>query len=274
MRLIMTKQLPTDWIENIVNYSEIFSDLELILGKKQLTQWPDCELLMSYLENDLHSFSGKPITMSAQDNSLPYPEMSYEERIYHTGIISTREKNWHDFFNAMIWVLFPQTKKLLNYLHIQEIQNQANTQRTIGRDAITHLDESGLIIVSSKQSLIDGLRSHRWIEVFYQQRELWSKEIAAFIFGHGIYEKALLPFIGFTGKMYAIKVETDFFSQEKLQQYKQLDQILSEDIKQKNSLKNNQMLSPLPVLGIPKWSELNKQKNFYLNQNYFRPAKN
>jgi len=271
---IMTKHLPTDWIENIFNYSEIFSDLELILEKKKFIQWPDCEQLMTLLEKNLCSYSAKPISMAIQDNSLPYPEMSYEERIYHTGIISTREKNWHDFFNAMIWVLFPQTKKFLNYLHIQELENQPNTQRTIARDAITHLDESGVIIVSSQQSLIDGLRSHNWLDVFYQQRDLWSKNIAAYIFGHGIYEKALFPFIGFTGKMYAIKVENDFFNQNKLLQYKQLDQLLYQDIEQKNALKDNNMLSPLPVLGIPGWTEENEQKDFYLNKNYFRPAKN
>ena len=170
----------------------------------------------------------------------------------------------------MIRVLFPQTKKLLNLLHIEEIKNQPDSMRTKARDAITHLDESGIIIVSSQTSLLEGLKQHQWLEIFYQQSDLWSKQISAYIFGHGIYEKALHPFIGFTGKMYAIQVEQAFFDLDKRQQYKQLDQLLAEDIKQSNALKNNQKLSPLPVLGIPGWYEQNKQKSFYLNEEYFR----
>jgi len=279
----MTKNLPIQWISEIYKYSGIFKDLQLVIGKSSLTQWPDCEQLMDFLEEELCSLSGKPISMVAQDKNLPFPHLSYEERIYQTGMVSTRENNWHDFFNAMIWVLFPQTKKLLNWLHIQELEHQKDSHRTQSRDAITHLDESGIIIVSSSSDLLDALKKHLWLEVFYQQQELWkdynpseqnsSQQIGAYIFGHGIYEKALNPFIGFTGKMYAMKVEQQFFSQNKLQQYVQLDQLLAKDIKNKKALKNNCHLSPLPVLGIPGWSELNKQKDFYLNENYFRPAK-
>lgn len=280
----MREKKPLAWVPQVYNYSEIFSDLELILSNQYLPQWPNCQQLMVFLEQGLCNCAGLPISLVAQDDNLPYPEMSYEERIYKTGIISTRENNWHDFFNTMIWVLFPESKKLLNLLHIKEMENQASSHRTIGRDAITHLDESGIIIVSSEQSLIDALRHHQWMDVFYQQRELWiddlpfkqkvSKQIAAFIFGHGMYEKSLHPFIGLTGKMYAIKVEKDFFNQDKLQQYQQLDQFLAADIKLTQTLKNNQKLSPLPVLGIPGWFEQNKQQSFYQNQDYFRAVKN
>ena len=38
----------------------------------------------------------------------------YEKTIYQTGQIMTRELHWHDFFNAMVWMSFPQTKASLN----------------------------------------------------------------------------------------------------------------------------------------------------------------
>ncbi len=271
----MRKNILPSWLPNIASYSEIFTDLQLILGQDKFDKWPNCEQLMSYLEDDLCSLSGKKITMVAQNEALPYPKMSYEERIHKKGIVSTREENWHDFFNAMIWALFPQTKKLLNGLHIQELKNQANSLRTKSRDAITHLDESGIVVVSSSANLLDGLKQHEWLDVFYQQREYWltinpNQKISAFIFGHGIYEKALNPFIGFTGKMYPIKVADDFFSLNKKQQYKQLDQYLAKDIEKTKGLNDNQKLSPLPVLGVPGWSEENKSREFYLNTNYFR----
>jgi hypothetical protein len=272
----MSKKISTmqkqQWIPEICKYSPIFYDLECVMTDEIIHKWPDCEKLMSYIKPELCSLSGIRITMHPQDKSLAYPEMSYEERIYKNGIISTREENWHDFFNAMIWALFPETKKLLNLLHIREMQHQLSSQRTQGRDGITHLDESGIIIASSQQRLLEQLKDHQWREVFYQQRELWNKNISAYIFGHGMYEKALNPFIGFTGKMYPLLVEEDFFHLDKVQQYKQLDIYLAEEINNTKSLIENK-LSPFPILGVPGWYKDNQQESFYLNTAYFRPAR-
>ena len=92
----MSTNKTSAWIPDIYNYSKIFSDLELILARHNINQWPDCQLLMSFIEDKLCSHAGVPIQMIEQDHHLPYPEMSYEERIYKKGLVSTREENWHD----------------------------------------------------------------------------------------------------------------------------------------------------------------------------------
>ena len=266
----MAKNIINQWDSNFLNSSLIFSDLKVLLGRSSLSGWPGCSGLLALLDEPVILSSGLQLDMRAQDETLPFAEMAYEERIYTKGIISTREQNWHDLFNAFIWILFPRTKVLLNQLHMQELEQQAGKKRTPARDAITHLDESGIIIASSDEALLKALKNHQWHAVFVQSRPRWWKDIGAFVFGHGMYEKAFQPFIGFTGKAYCIKVDNDFYQHDKLKQYAILDKLLCRDIQSKQSLSDSSHLSPLPILGIPGWSEDNKEAEYYNNTNYFR----
>ena len=275
----MAKNIINQWDADFLSKSLIFSDLKVLLKSNFWPDWPGCHGLLSLLDKPIILSSGMQLDMKPQDKTLPYPDMGYEERVYKKGIISTREKNWHDLFNAFIWLLFPKTKSLLNNLHMQELNNQPGKKRTPGRDAITHLDESGIIITSSNRFLLRALKNHQWQEVFIQYREQWlqqeqspkgQQQIAAFVFGHGMYEKAFKPFIGFTGKAYCLEVDNDFYQQDKMTQYQLLDKILSDDIKQKQALSDSRYLSPLPILGIPGWSKDNQSPAYYANKNYFR----
>ncbi len=266
----MAKNIINQWDPEFLERSLIFTDLKILLRDVQLSDWPGCQGLLSLLTSPVTLSSAKQLDMQPQDENLPFPEMGYEERIFKTGIISTREQNWHDLFNAFIWLLFPQTKILLNALHMQELAKQTGKKRTPARDAITHLDESGIIIASSQPELLNALKSHQWQQLFVANRHLWWQKIGAFVFGHGMYEKAFNPFIGFTGKAYCITVPEDFFLADKSEQYIHLDQLLSSDIKNNNSLFNSRYLSPLPILGVPGWYQENNSPEFYNNKDYFR----
>lgn len=275
--MFMAKNIINQWDTDFLDKSPIFSDLKLLLNNHYWSDWPGCAGLLALLDEPIILSSGMPLDMKAQDDSLPFPEMGYEERIYKKGLISTREQNWHDLFNAFIWLLFPKTKILLNELHMQELKKQPGKKRTAARDAITHLDESGVIIASTDASLLNALKKHQWQKVFVQSRSQWlaknlseKQQIGAFVFGHGMYEKAFKPFIGFTGKAYCLKVAEDFYKQDKMAQYRMLDQLLCDDIRQKNSLCDSGSLSPLPMLGIPGWSKDNESAEFYNNSHYFR----
>ncbi|WP_198262982.1 DUF3025 domain-containing protein [sulfur-oxidizing endosymbiont of Gigantopelta aegis] len=278
----MAKNINNDWDSHFLEQSLIFADLKLLLEQSNWTDWPGSQGLLALLDKPVILSSGHTLAMHPQDETLPFPDMGYEERVYKKGIISTREQNWHDLFNALIWVLFPQTKILLNSLHIQELERQPGKKRTPARDAITHLDESGIIIASSNPTYLQALKDHQWQSVFLQARSHWfskdgfsesrqQQSIGAFVFGHGMYEKAFTPFIGFTGKAYCLEVDDNFFQCDKMSQYKKLDQLLSSDIKTNNSLADSSYLSPLPILGIPGWAKENESPEYYQNTNYFRP---
>ena len=271
----MAKNIINQWDPDFLNKSLIFSDLKILLNEVHWHDWPGCHGLLALLNGPIILSSGLPLDMRPQDTTLPFAEMGYEERVYKKGIVSTREKNWHDLFNAFIWLLFPKTKILLNDLHMQELKKQPGKKRTPARDAITHIDESGIIIASSNTSLLSALKKHQWQDVFVKSREQWLQEagvqsISAFVFGHGMYEKAFNPFIGFTGKAYCLEVGDDFYQQDKMTQYQHLDQLLCDDIKHNNTLSNSRHLSPLPILGVPGWSEDNESPEYYDNTDYFR----
>ncbi|MBF0265334.1 MAG: DUF3025 domain-containing protein [Gammaproteobacteria bacterium] len=266
-----------EYIQNYYCRSPIFNDLKELLGVSQFSTWPDMNQLQELLPNNLCARSAKKLKFCRQDHRLPFPRMGYEERIYKTGCISTRQDNWHDYFNAMIWGLFPETKIMLNELHIEEIMKNKsinhNNGRTLSRDAITHLDESGIIIAVDDWRLVEYFRTHQWKKVFYELREIWGKQINAYVIGHGMYEKSLHPFIGMTAKMYPILMDSSFFYQHKQVQYQRLDVKLAKEVNEMQTLKNNHFLSPLPILGVPGWYEKNIDADFYDNQKYFRPPK-
>lgn len=59
-------------------------------------------------------------------------QLGYEAYIYKTGEIPTRD-NFHDFFNALIWLRFPLIKQTLNHLQYKEIQRTqslSNAEKT------------------------------------------------------------------------------------------------------------------------------------------------
>ncbi len=42
--------------------------------------------------------------------SMPEDVRYYEQIIFEDNAIPTRRESWHDFFNGIIWLQFPQTK--------------------------------------------------------------------------------------------------------------------------------------------------------------------
>lgn len=204
----------------------------------------------------------QPLCFSAQNCDLPFPELGYEERIYQHGLIATRANNWHDFFNAMVWMRFPQIKSALNAVHHQEQNQQQSSKRSRRRDWLTLFDESGVIVVAQPE-IKQLMKNHRWQELFVEKKHLWnSGEIKVFTFGHALYEKYLQPYIGMTA--HAIVIETENENEH------QIDSFLSEKILQNQLLTEKSDLTPLPLLGIPEWYEC-QNSEFYANRSYFRP---
>ena len=69
------------------------------------------------------------------------PAAEYEQRVYISGEVSTRANNWHDFFNAMVWLHFPRLKRTFNALHHVQIERGFISRRGPLRDALTLIDE-------------------------------------------------------------------------------------------------------------------------------------
>ncbi|WP_017445337.1 DUF3025 domain-containing protein [Gayadomonas joobiniege] len=197
----------------------------------------------------------------------------YEDFIYRVKQIPTRNSSWHDFFNACIWGLFPNSKQALNHQHIEQIQRHGSSQRSRKRDILTQFDECGIVLAyQNEQDKID-LRNHQWIDVFWHRRNHWQQQIKPFIFGHAIYEMSLEAFIGLTAKALFIKVDDRFFNKTLKDQYSELDNQVTDLMQKADIFADKTNLSPLPVLGIPGWSCDNLSLSYYKNTDYFRPRR-
>jgi Protein of unknown function (DUF3025) len=202
-------------------------------------------------------------------------EQQYEPRCYLRGELQTRADNLHDLFNALVWLTFPKAKAALNARHytLLDAARQAASSKPRGaaRDTATLLDESGVIVAYSDEHLAQCLREFQWHELFWQRREQVQQQMGFYIFGHGLYEKAMHPYVGMTGQGRLLKVTAEFFSWDKAAQIGYLDERLTQEIEQ--GCQHTHELNPVPLLGVPGWFSANRAENFYENTNYFRAGR-
>ena len=94
-----------------------------------------------------------------------------------------------------------------------------------------------------------------------------------YLLGHGLYEKALQPYVGMTGQGLLIKVEQAFFSWPLARQLAHLDSLLADYLAAPEHCRSTRDLSPLPLLGVPGWTADNDNPTYYDNTDYFRPGR-
>ena len=203
-------------------------------------------------------------------------EAQYEPRCYLNGEVSTRKHNWHDLFNALVWLTFPRTKAALNARHYDALIEEGHlgkAGRGAVRDVNTLFDESGVIVVHADAELAALLRDHLWKALFWQRRKQVLSGMRFYIFGHGLYEKALQPYVGMTGQGLLLAVEPAFFSWSLDQQMVHLDSLLADYLAASEHCRSTRELSPVPLLGMPGWDTNNESSDYYDNTAYFRPGR-
>lgn len=233
--------------------------------------WPDLDdynRLLQSAPSPVLTHSGKSV------HCVPQADDRYEQRAYLTGEVQTRSNNWHDLFNTLVWRVFPRTKAAINQLHYltsQEIPPPAAGRGT-ARDVLTLFDESGVVITCAQNELGEMLRQHQWKSLFWKRRDEVVGNMKFFVFGHSLYEKALRPYIGLTGKALILPVAPSFHALPLARQLTETDAMMAGYFLGSNSLHTTSSLSPLPLLGVPGWWPDNNHEIFYENTRYFRPA--
>lgn len=269
--------MPDIWHPGFLNLSPLFDSLKRVgTGASQIKSWPGLEeynRLLSENPTTITTGCGKPVSFVPQDGKPQCMEDSYEGRIYLTGEVQTRTENWHDLFNALVWLAFPRTKSALNARHFEAItQASASKDRGKIRDALTLFDESGVAVIYADDEMAQMLRDFHWKELFWEQRRKVLEHMKFVVFGHSLHEKALNPYIGFTGKGLLLKVEANFFSLPLPQQEQTLDYMMAARFSGASQL-SSQELTPVPLLGVPGWWQDNENAVFYDNTAYFRPQR-
>jgi len=224
-------------------------------------KWPSIDGLNDALLNEA------TIRFVAQTPALLADGMHYEQRIAARGEVATREGNWHDLLNALIWLRYPELKQSLNQRQMAEIAQMGPKLRSRAQYAMTHFDEAGVIVVVRDPTLLALWDAHDWYGLFWRQRQAWlDGAIQVEVFGHALLEHALSPNKLLVGKALAFHAacEVDMFD---------VRCACIEAIVAGQLLCDPLELRPLPLSGIPGWRAENDEEAFHRTTVCYQPRR-
>jgi hypothetical protein len=199
-------------------------------------------------------------------------DVPYEVDVHRSGRVRTRADNWHDLFNALVWMAFPRTKAVMNARHVREIERLGTSgPRGTARDVLSLFDEGGVIVAGTDASLLALLQGFEWKALFWERRAEVLQKMRFFVFGHALLEKALEPYKAVTAKALLLEVPSDFLDRPAPAQVEEADRLAAQWFARDEALVSTRTLAPLPVLGVPGWAE-NDSAGFYDDPAVFRPG--
>lgn len=202
--------------------------------------------------------AGAPVRFVPQ-GELP-AGVAYERFIFETRQVPTRD-GLHDFFNGLIWLHFPQTKRRLNQLQAAQIAaDGVQPVRGPVRDAITVFDENAALL-QAPDALWEALTARDWPGLFVELRPLWA-QARLVLFGHALLEKLVQPRKGITAHVYRVPQSVAPAG---------LDAWLAQDLDAHRLA--SKPFTPMPVLGVPGWWPPNEAPQFYADAQVFRPLR-
>jgi hypothetical protein len=204
---------------------------------------------------------------AAQDHALLADGLHYEQRIAECGLIATRERNWHDLLNALVWLRHPTLKAALNRRQVQEIARMGPRQRSRPQYAMTHFDEAGVLVRLADPALLALWDAHDWHGLFWRERAAWvDGRIAVTVFGHALLEHALTPGKLLVGKALVCGSGVDVA-------WDSLAAATAARIARGQLLTDPLELRPLPLSGIPGWHRENGAEAFHHATPCYQPLR-
>lgn len=197
----------------------------------------------------------------------------YEMRIAQFGCVETRTESWHDFFNALVWLRFPLAKAALSAAHYAAMSSAGRGQR---RDALTHFDECGVILVARDPAYLAQVREFRWRGLFWDNRADLAANLEVVIFGHATYEQLLQPFRGLTAKAILLHLppEHAYWQMVASERWAFLDAYLADYLSRPaTTLTRPRDLHPFPLLGLPDLVPENNTASYYDDTWQFRTGR-
>lgn len=220
----------------------------------------------------LHSHSGVALRFVEQTPALLDDGLHYEERIFTRGEIATRAENWHDLFNALVWIEHGAIKAALNARQVADIARFGRTERSRAQCALTQFDEAGVVVLLRDPALLSCWDAHDWHGLFWRQREAWVDGRAqVIVFGHALLEHALQPQPVHTAKCVAVLVADRDGAADDVGA--SICAGLAAAIAAGHVLNDPQESRPLPLSGLPGWHPGAEQESFFRAAPCFRPLR-
>lgn len=207
------------------------------------------------------------VPQSALPDGVAYEQFVFEQK--HTPV----RENVHDFFHGLMWLQWPRSKARMNALQAQHIaRHGVQGRRGALRDALTILDESGLVLVAPPD-VLDDLRQRRWQQALFDKRALW-RHCTLRLVGHAVYEKLLNPYKSIVAHVWAVTADSPCAGSSRLANASDASAL---DTQLADCLTPDSLIPkpffPLPVLGIPGWWAANATAGFYADERVFRSLK-
>ncbi len=99
----------TDWLTR----SDMFAPLRPVAAALPAIGWPDLDLLNALAADHgrrIVNAQGLRVRFVPQAPKAQSFEAAFEPRAYLRGEVQVRPFDWHDLFNALVWVTFPTTQ--------------------------------------------------------------------------------------------------------------------------------------------------------------------
>lgn len=251
----------------------LFEPIAGLLARFTQAVVPDAAQLSGLLRDvapGTASGAGRSIHFTAPAADIP----AYEDHIFATGAVPTRADDWHDFFNALAWCVWPRTKAACNALHIAERAARSAAGfpgRGPRRDALTQFDECGIVVISADPEIPALLAAHEWEEAFWRRRKRLIDTTRFLVFGHGTWEQLRQPFVGLCAKAIYRVVEPAWLALPDANRQAETDAWLAASLA--DPALALRKLSPLPLLGIPGLVPESESERYYRDTRQFRPRR-
>jgi hypothetical protein len=242
---------------------QVFGRMPLAAWREQAgliegRDWPSLDALNACRPVGMHE------RFVAQTRELLADGLHYEQRIAERGEIASRERNWHDLFNALIWLRYPRLKRALNARQVAGIASMGPKRRSRAQYALTHFDEAGVIVAVRDPALLALWDAHDWHGLFWRHRAAWlDGSIRLELFGHALLELALSPGRLLVGKALVVQWEDDADLPVRCAAAVDSGRLLLDPLE----------LRPLPLSGIPGWHPDNAHEAFHRTAACYQPRR-
>ncbi len=226
--------------------------------------WPTLDALNRMLGAPLHERSGVRLSFVEQTPALLADGLHYEARIHDEGRIATRGGNWHDLFNALMWMERRELKCAVNAAYVREAATPSRGPRTRAQCALTHFDEAGAVVILRDPGVLAAWDAHDWHGLLWRERARWTDAATCVVFGHALLEHLLLPRAMTVAKCVVVTGDASAGCARRL---------VAERIATGDLLRDPGELRPLPLAGIPGWHPDNAREDFYREAACFRPLR-
>lgn len=229
-------------------------------GLIEAREWPTIDALNAARSDGMRE------RFVAQTCELLADGLHYEQRIAERGEVATRERNWHDLFNALVWLRHAALKRALNARQVAGIACMGLKQRSRAQCALTHFDEAGVVVALRDLSLLPLWDAHDWHGLFWRERDAWMDgRIHVEVFGHALLEHALTPTQLLVGK--ALVVAGPRVSPP------EAIASCAQAVADGDALRDPLDLRHLPLAGVSGWHPGNAREAFLRETACFRPVR-